>query len=100
MFDMCVLIVGVDVLSFKDEWELFWNWGNFFCGCDLDLLIGYNIVNFDFLYLLERVEKFGVVDFSYWGCLIGIKVCMCDMVFLFKVYGMYESKEIFCEGCV
>ena len=98
--DTCAPIVGADVLSFKDERELLRNWGNFLRGCDPDLLIGYNIVNFDFPYLLERAEKLGVADFPYWGRLIGTKVRMRDTVFSSKAYGTHESKEISCEGRV
>ena len=98
--DTCAPIVGADVLSFKDERELLRNWGNFLRGCDPDLLIGYNIVNFDFPYLLDRAETLGVSDFPYWGRMIGTKVRMRDTVFSSKAYGTHESKEISCEGRV
>lgn len=98
--DTCAPIVGADVLSFKDERELLRDWGNFLRGCDPDLLIGYNIVNFDFPYLLERAETLGVADFPYWGRMIGTKVRMRDTVFSSKAYGTHESKEISCEGRV
>lgn len=98
--DTCSPIVGADVLSFKDEKELLRSWGNFLRGCDPDLLIGYNIVNFDFPYLLDRAETLGVADFPYWGRIIGTKVRVRDTVFSSKAYGTHESKEISCEGRV
>ena len=38
---------------------------------DPDWLIGYNIVNFDFPYLIDRAQALGVADFPFWGRIAG-----------------------------
>lgn len=98
--DTCAPIVGSDVLSFSDERELLRSWGKFFRSTDPDLLIGYNIVNFDFPYLINRAAKLGVEDFPYWGRMIGSKLRMKDTTFSSKAYGTRDSKEITIEGRV
>ena len=37
---------------------------------DPDVIIGYNICNFDLPYLLKRAERLQVADFPFWGRLI------------------------------
>ena len=98
--DTCAPIVGADVLSFKDERELLRSWGKFLRSTDPDLLIGYNIVNFDFPYLINRAAILGVEDFPYWGRMIGSKLRMKDTTFSSKAYGTRDSKEITIEGRV
>ncbi len=34
---------------------------------DPDIIIGYNICNFDLPYLIKRAETLKVHDFPYWG---------------------------------
>jgi len=98
--DTCAPIVGSDVLCFSDERELLRSWGKFFRSTDPDLLIGYNIVNFDFPYLINRAAKLCVEDFPYWGRVIGSKLRMKDTTFSSKAYGTRDSKEITIEGRV
>ena len=38
---------------------------------DPDVIIGYNIVNFDLPYLLERAKALNVKGFDHWGRLRG-----------------------------
>ena len=87
-------------MLFKDERELLRSWGKFFRSTDPDLLIGYNIVNFDFPYLINRAATLGVEDFPYWGRMIGSKLRMKDTTFSSKAYGTRDSKEINIEGRV
>lgn len=98
--DTCAPIVGADVLSFTDESELLRSWGKFLRSTDPDLLIGYNIVNFDFPYLINRAATLGVEDFPYWGRMVGSKLRMKDTTFSSKAYGTRDSKEITIEGRV
>ena len=98
--DTCAPIVGADVLSFKDERELLRSWGKFLRSTDPDLLIGYNIINFDFPYLINRAATLGVEDFPYWGRMVGSKLRMKDTTFSSKAYGTRDSKEITIEGRV
>ena len=64
---------------------------------DPDMLIGYNIVNFDFPYLIKRAQTLGVQDFPYWGRIIGKQLTIKDTTFSSKAYGTRESKEITIE---
>ena len=34
---------------------------------DPDVIIGYNIINFDLPYLIKRAETLKVTDFPFWG---------------------------------
>ena len=63
-------------------------------------LAGYNIVNFDFPYLIERAAALGVSDFPFWGRIRGSRLRMKDTTFSSKAYGTRESKEITIEGRV
>ena len=80
------------MLSFTDEREP--PRRAFLRSVDPDLLIGYNIVNFDFPYLINRAATLGVEDFPYWGRMIGSKLRMKDTTFSSKAYGTRDSKEI------
>ena len=98
--DTCAPIVGAEVKSFRDERELLRDWGKFMRAVDPDMLIGYNIVNFDFPYLIKRAQTLGVQDFPYWGRIIGKQLTIKDTTFSSKAYGTRESKEITIEGRV
>jgi len=69
----CAPIVGAEVLSFEDERELLRTWAALVRASDPDILIGYNIVNFDLWYLMKRAEHLGVSDFSLLGRIKGIR---------------------------
>lgn len=55
------------VYSFDSEKELLKKWREFFMEKDPDLVLGYNIKNFDFVYILDRAEKLGLKDFGRLG---------------------------------
>ena len=42
-------------------------WRDLVVETDPDVIIGYNICNFDLPYLLKRAEKLQVADFPFWG---------------------------------
>lgn len=42
-------------------------WRDLVIESDPDIIIGYNIVNFDLPYLIQRAEALQIVDFPYWG---------------------------------
>lgn len=96
----CAPIVGAEVLSFSDEREMLKAWKELVLAADPDWLIGYNIVNFDFPYLLDRAAALGVAEFPFWGRIAGSRVQMKNTVFSSKAYGTRESKEITIEGRV
>jgi DNA polymerase delta subunit 1 len=55
------------VLEFKDEKSLLLEWQKFIEAVDPDLIIGYNISNFDLPYLLDRAKALKVPNFAYLG---------------------------------
>lgn len=67
----CAHIVGSQVLEFKDERTLLLEWRKFVEKVDPDMIIGYNISNFDLPYLLDRAKALKIPDFAFLGRMIG-----------------------------
>jgi len=67
----CAHIVGSQVLEFKDERTLLLEWRKFVEKVDPDMMIGYNISNFDLPYLLDRAKALRIPDFAFLGRMIG-----------------------------
>ena len=67
----CAHIVGSQVLEFKDERQLLLEWRKFVEKTDPDMIIGYNISNFDLPYLLDRAKALKIPDFAHLGRLVG-----------------------------
>lgn len=67
----CAHIVGSQVLEFKDERTLLLEWAKFIEKVDPDLVIGYNIVNFDLPYLIDRAKALKIPNFAYLGRILG-----------------------------
>ncbi|KDR82863.1 hypothetical protein GALMADRAFT_238478 [Galerina marginata CBS 339.88] len=63
----CSPIAGTQVLAFEKEKELLTEWRKFFMEVDPDIVIGYNITQFDVPYLLNRARTLGLADFAYLG---------------------------------
>ncbi|CAG8602463.1 12440_t:CDS:10 [Funneliformis mosseae] len=80
----CAPIVATDVIEFYDQGEMLQAWRDF---VDPDVIIGYNIVNFDFPYLLERAQHLKVKEFPYFGRMKNIKTDAKDTKFSSKAYG-------------
>jgi DNA polymerase delta subunit 1 len=68
----CAHIVGSQVLQFTDERKLLSEWRKFVEQVDPDMMIGYNIANFDLPYLLDRAKALKVPDFAYLGRMKGM----------------------------
>lgn len=60
-------IVATQILEFKDEGKMLAAWRDFLEKVDPDIIIGYNIANFDFPYLLDRAKHLKVHNFEYWS---------------------------------
>ncbi|KAK4179846.1 putative DNA polymerase delta catalytic subunit [Triangularia setosa] len=60
-------IVATQILEFKDEGQMLASWRDFLETVDPDIIIGYNIANFDFPYLLDRARHLKVPNFEYWS---------------------------------
>lgn len=96
----CSPIPGAEVMSFDNEKDLLSRWRDLLVETDPDIIIGYNIVNFDLPYLLDRATTLGLSSFHAWGRMRGRKVRMKDARFSSKAYGTHEYKEISIDGRV
>lgn len=64
----CAPIVGAEVMSFDNEKDLLLRWQEFLLIVDPDIIIGYNICNFDLPYLVNRAKALHIDEkFDYWG---------------------------------
>lgn len=98
--DTCAPIVGAEVLSFATEADLLSAWQRFLIQIDPDVITGYNIINFDLPYLINRAAHLKVESFPELGRKRGMAVKMKDSRFSSKAYGTRESKDINIEGRV
>ncbi|PQE07369.1 hypothetical protein CJF32_00005262 [Rutstroemia sp. NJR-2017a WRK4] len=64
--DTTSLIVNTKIFEFAKEETMLSKWRDFLEEVDPDIIIGYNIANFDFPYLLDRAEHLKVKDFAQW----------------------------------
>ena len=60
LFRRCAPIAGTDVRVFTSETQLLKEWTEFLQELDPDVVTGYNIVNFDLPYLLNRAKTLKV----------------------------------------
>ncbi|KAG9037465.1 DNA-directed DNA polymerase delta [Tulasnella sp. JGI-2019a] len=96
--DTCAQIVGSQVLSFKDESKMLEGWRDFVAEVDPDVVIGYNIANFDLPYLMDRAKALKAMNFPFLGRLNGVKTLIKDTHFSSKAYGQRDSKETQLDG--
>ena len=94
----CGNIVGSEVLSYEKEEDLLLEWSKFFRAVDPDVIIGYNISNFDIPYLLDRANHLKVKDFPFLGRIQDSHTKARDTTFSSKAYGTRESKTFNLEG--
>lgn len=94
----CSSIVGSEVFSYEDEGEMLMKWRDFIVKIDPDVIIGYNIVNFDLPYLINRAKTLKLEKFPYFGRLFNAKQEIKDSIFSSRAYGTRESKVINTEG--
>lgn len=59
---------------------------------DPDVIIGYNISNFDFPYLIDRAKALKLEEFLYLGRVKGAKSRVKAEKFSSKAYGTRDSK--------
>jgi DNA polymerase delta subunit 1 len=98
VLNSCAAISGVDVRCFQTERELLLAWSEFVLTIDPDIMTGYNIVKFDFIYLKERAEALGLNKFPFFTRLVKGKISVKDAKFSSAQTGTRESKEWFIEG--
>lgn len=64
--DTTSMIVNTQIFEFEREERMLMKWRDFLEEVDPDIIIGYNIANFDFPYLLDRAKHLKVKDFDTW----------------------------------
>ncbi|KAJ3576454.1 hypothetical protein NP233_g410 [Leucocoprinus birnbaumii] len=94
----CSHIVGSQVLSFKEEGTMLERWRDFIEEVDPDVVIGYNISNFDFPYLMDRAKALKANRFPYLGRLRNVKTEVKNTHFSSRAYGQRDSKETPLDG--
>ncbi|PWN47174.1 hypothetical protein IE53DRAFT_349623 [Violaceomyces palustris] len=94
----CSHIVGSQVLSFDKEIDMLEAWARFVQEVDPDVVIGYNIANFDFPYLLDRAKALKSTKFPYLGRERGMRTEAKDTHFSSKAYGTRDSKNTELQG--
>lgn len=96
----CAPIVGATVLSFTSEAVMLVAWARFVRAVDPDVLTGYNIVNFDLPYLLNRAEALKVGAFPFLGRIVGGRTKMRSVQMSSSAFGRHESKAFTLDGRV
>ncbi|XP_046862075.1 DNA polymerase delta catalytic subunit-like [Xenia sp. Carnegie-2017] len=98
--ETCASIIGSEVKSYMDEKHLLKEWSKFVSEVDPDVITGYNIVNFDLPYLLNRALTLKLSDFSLLGRIKDDKSTVSTTTFQSRAYGKRENKVINITGRV
>ncbi|MCJ1311180.1 DNA-directed DNA polymerase delta [Agyrium rufum] len=96
--DTCGLIVNTQIFSFQSEEKMLMAWRDFLEKVDPDVIIGYNIANFDFPYLLDRAKHLKCHQFPYWTRLKNVSTRAKEAKFSSKQMGNRETKEANTNG--
>lgn len=91
-------IVATQVLSFQDEGDMLMKWRDFVEEVDPDVIIGYNISNFDFPYLLDRAKHLRLEKFPYWSRLMKVQSKVESSTFSSKQMGSRDMKNTNTNG--
>lgn len=98
VLDTCSLIVNTQVLEFDKEEKMLMGWRDFVEKVDPDVIIGYNIANFDFTYLLDRAKHLKCTGFPYWTRLRNTRTEAKDTNFSSKQMGSRDTKATNTNG--
>ena len=96
--DTCSLIVNTQIFEFGSEEKMLMAWRDFVEEVDPDVIIGYNISNFDFPYLLDRAAHLKVGRFPYWSRLKNVKSMAKESNFSSKQMGNRDTKATNTNG--
>ncbi|EGG13498.1 DNA polymerase delta catalytic subunit [Cavenderia fasciculata] len=94
----CSNIVGAHVLTHPDEKSLLREWRKFIIKVDPDIIIGYNIANFDLPYLIERSRALKIGDFSLLSRIKTTHSKIKKATFSSQNLGTREGKEVSMPG--
>ncbi|GAB1214650.1 DNA-directed DNA polymerase delta [Aspergillus terreus] len=98
VMDTCSLIVNTQVLEFDKEEKMLMAWRDFLEKVDPDVIIGYNIANFDFPYLLDRAKHLKCGRFPFWTRLKSIPSQAKETSFSSKQMGNRDTKATNTNG--
>ncbi|KAF0331594.1 DNA polymerase delta catalytic subunit [Colletotrichum sp. SAR11_59] len=91
-------IVATQILEFQKEEKMLSEWQKFLVKVDPDIIIGYNIANFDFPYLLDRARHLKVNGFEYWSRIPSIASKAKETNFSSKQMGNRDTKATNTNG--
>jgi DNA polymerase delta subunit 1 len=91
-------IVATQILSFDKEEKMLSEWQKFLVRVDPDIIIGYNIANFDFPYLLDRAKCLKVNGFEYWSRIPSVPSRAKETNFSSKQIGNRDTKATNTNG--
>lgn len=94
----CASIIGSQILEHEKEEDMLRHWRDFVVEADPDVIIGYNICNFDLPYLLDRARALKVRDFPFFGRVQKIQQEVKDSHFSSRAQGTRENKVVNIEG--
>ena len=96
--DTTSLIVNTQTFEFSKEDQMLRAWRDFLEKVDPDIMIGYNICNFDFPYLLDRAKHLKVHRFDHWSRLPSVASVSKDTNFSSKQMGNRDTKATNTNG--
>lgn len=98
VLDTCSLIVNTQIYEHATEEKMLMAWRDFLEKVDPDVIIGYNIANFDFPYLLDRAKHLKLPKFPYWSRLKNTVSTSVATNFSSKQMGNRDSKATNTNG--
>ena len=96
--DTCSLIVNTQIFEFDAEEKMLMAWRDFLEKVDPDVIIGYNIANFDFPYLLDRAKHLKCTKFPYWTRIKSMRSYAKDDSFSSKQMGNRKTHSTNTNG--
>jgi DNA polymerase delta subunit 1 len=91
-------IVNTQIFDFEKEETMLMKWRDFLEEVDPDIIIGYNICNFDFPYLLDRASHLKLKDFNHWTRLPNVRSVAKETNFSSKQMGNRDTKATNTNG--
>jgi DNA polymerase delta subunit 1 len=91
-------IVNTQVFEYEREETMLSKWRDFLEDVDPDIIIGYNICNFDFPYLLDRAKHLKIKDFARWTRVLNMMSQAKDTNFSSKQMGNRDTKATNTNG--
>ncbi|KAF2014828.1 hypothetical protein BU24DRAFT_423744 [Aaosphaeria arxii CBS 175.79] len=96
--DTCSQIVATQIFSFDREDQMLLKWRDFVEEVDPDVIIGYNISNFDFPYLLDRAKHLKAGKFPFLSRLRNVQSRAESTNFSSKQMGNRDTKSTNTNG--